>query len=389
MKIATNRIVAGIVSSVITFALFAARTGVHYSIANGLGTQSDQNSAMNNPDKFVWELFVAISKPANNGTNDALWETWVAEDDVFGDPNATPVWPGTTPQLQHKPKKLKAITQLKIALEEAQRQPRRQPKRKKGTRPLPQFIPPQTGSGEEVRMNKPTFDFIVANNLWYIEGQVSAFDNGAKIDFPTDSKEIKAIWQPITEEQKPRFHWQPNPLDGNKPYGLVALHVISKDLPNWTWATFEQMDNPNRCKILRCHDSFGITSNGEVSAALLAMFKNAGLGSDWQYYRLDGSQTDFTDAAGIPALLGDSITEDGFVSTSSCLTCHARSTIGPTAAGQKANRLAVFQSTSPLESYNGTPNPSWFFGDPTKPATRKYLQLDFLWSLRNAQHKTQ
>jgi hypothetical protein len=254
---------------------------------------------------------------------------------------------------------------------------------------MPQFLPPQVGSGEEVRMNKPTFDFIVANNLWHIEGQVVAFETGAKIDFPTDSKEIKAIWQPITEDQKSRFHWQPNPLDGNKPYGLVALHVISKDLPNWTWATFEQMDNPKRCKILGCRDSFGAASNDETSTALLAMFKEAGLGSEWQYYRLDGTQIDFTDATGIPTLLGNSITEDGFVPTSSCITCHARSTIGPTGAGQKANRLLVFKSTSPLESNNGTPSPIWYFGDPTKPATRKFLQLDFLWSLRNAKHKTQ
>ena len=355
---------------------------------SALRFQDDPNPAMNNPDKFAWELFVAISPPANNGTNDVLWETWAEEEDVFDNPNATPVWPGNAPRPASKPKRLNPITQRLVAIEEAKLRPRRL-KKKKGARVLPQFVPPQTGSGEEVRLNKPTFDFIVANNLWYIEGQVAAFNVGAKIDFPTDAKEIKAIWQPITEAQKPRFHWQPNPLDGNKPYGLVALHVISKDLPNWTWATFEQMDNPNRCKVLGCHDSFGVTSGGEVSSALLAMFRAAGLGPQWQYYRLDGAQTDFTDSTGIPTLLGNSITEDGFVATSSCMTCHARSTIGPTPAGQRANRLSVFDPNNPGQSNNGAPNPTWFYTDPTKPATRKYLQLDFLWSLRKAQHRTQ
>lgn len=391
MKSTVKLLESVILGSVIVITVVAVGSGARSTTASGTNRdlQSDVNPAMNNPDKFAWELFAAISKPASNGSNDVLWETWENEDDVFLNPNTTPVWTGAAPQPQSRPKRLKPITQLKIALEEGQRIRARQ-SRKKAKRVLPQFVPPQNGSGEEVRMNKPTFDFIVANNLWYIEGQTAAFSTGATIDFPTDSKEIKAVWQPISEEQKPRFHWQPNPLDGNKPYGLVALHVISKDLPNWTWATFEQMDNPLRCKALGCHDTFGTTSSDGVSPALLALFSDAGLGPEWQYYRLDGTQIDFTDATGIPTLLGNSITEDGFISTSSCLTCHARSTIGPTAAGQTANRLAVFQKSSPppLVSYNGSPIPTWYFSDPTKPASRKYLQLDFLWSLRNALHRT-
>ncbi len=41
------------------------------------------------------------------------------------------------------------------------------------------------------------------------------------------------------------------------PYALVAMHVISKMVPNWSWATFEQVNNPGRCDILGCVDSFG------------------------------------------------------------------------------------------------------------------------------------
>jgi hypothetical protein len=119
------------------------------------------------------------------------------------------------------------------------------------------------------------------------------------------------------------------------------------------------------------------------------MMQQGGLPPAWLNYRLDGAQIDFTDATGRPILLGNSITEDGFVATSSCITCHARSTIGPRIAGQaKANRLSVFKSTSPLISDNGAPDPTWYYVDPRKPATRKYLQLDFLWSLRNAKRRT-
>jgi len=244
-------------------------------------------------------------------------------------------------------------------------------------------------------LNKATFDFIVANNLWYLQGQEAAFQNNTKIDFPVESKEIKAIWQPISEADKQRFHWANNPLDGNKPYGLVALHVISKDLPNWTWATFEQVDNPERCLAKPCHDSFGVTPSGDVSPDLQSLFQAAGLGPEWQFYRLTGMQVDFLDASGQPTILGNSVIEKGFLLSSSCITCHSRSTIG---VGPGPNRLSVFQrppAAPPppippdrLISYNGMPDPTWFFTNPQDPATRKFLQLDFLWSLRNARRRT-
>ena len=83
-------------------------------------------------------------------------------------------------------------------------------------------------------MNRASFDFIVKNDLWYVEGQVAAFKRGTPVVFPIESKEVKAVWKAIAEGDKPRFHWATG-TDG-KTYGLVALHMITKDLPNWTWA---------------------------------------------------------------------------------------------------------------------------------------------------------
>jgi hypothetical protein len=293
---------------------------------------------------------------------------------------------------------------LVIANEELRRtrqlQQRDRLRRKKGERgPQVNFIPPQIGSGEEVRMNKATFDFIVANKLWYIQGQEAAFQNNTKIDFPVESKEVKAIWERISEADKARFHWANNPLDGNRPYGLVALHIISKDLPNWTWATFEQVDNPERCLARPCHDTFGITPSGDVSPELQSLFQAAGLGPEWQFYRLTGMQVDFVDASNQPTILGNSVIEKGFLLSSSCITCHSRSTIGPRINGQaRANRLSIFQPPPPMPpppippdrsiSYNGMPDPTWFFTNPQDPTTRKYLQLDFLWSLFRAKRRT-
>ena len=369
-------------------------------------TADDQHPALQNPDKFAWEMFVEINKPAQSGSSTSTWETWASDEDVFDNPNVTPVWPGSaTPTgfaITRQRKRLRPIRQLVIGNEELRstrrlQQRERLQRNKKDRGPQVNFIPPQIGSGEEVRMNKATFDFIVANNLWYIQGQETAFQNNTKIDFPVESKEVKAIWQPISEGDKERFHWAPNPADGNKPYGMVALHVISKDLPNWTWATFEQVDNPERCLARPCHDSFGVTASGDVSPELQGLFQAAGLGPEWQFYRLTGMQVDFVDASGQPTILGNSVIENPFRLSSSCITCHSRSTIGPR-IGAGANRLSVFQPRPPvppppippdrLISYNGMPDPTWFFTNPQDPTTRKYLQLDFLWSLRNARRRT-
>src|SRR5262249_57285550 len=60
----------------------------------------------------------------------------------------------------------------------------------------------------------------------------------------------------ITAADVPRaFHV--NTGNDGKQYALVAMHVISKLVPNWTWATFEHQLNPARCDILGCDDKFG------------------------------------------------------------------------------------------------------------------------------------
>jgi hypothetical protein len=345
--------------------------GGHEQADGGKAAAADPNPAVNQPDQFAWELFVSINAPADNGTNDVIWETWANQNDVYADPNKKPVWPGKAQQ----PKKLEPIFQRRL----------RNVFLQSGAResgivaahaPLPQI---QQGGGEEVRMNKATFDYIVDNNLWYREGQEAVFTSGGSLTFPIPAKEIKAVWKPIDEKDKPRFHWN---VDADKKlYGLIALHISSKDLPNWFWATWEQIDNPARCKVLGCHDSFGL-KDGKVSPALLDLFKQAKMGKEWEYYRLDGAQIDFTDSTGRPTLLGNSITESGFVQTSSCLTCHARSTIN--AAGEI---LPVFAPDG--QSYNGTPDPNWYYSTATNPPTRKFLQRDFVYSLLLAKPRSQ
>ncbi|MEI4573034.1 hypothetical protein WAC47_28395, partial [Klebsiella pneumoniae] len=85
------------------------------------------------------------------------------------------------------------------------------------------------------RHNKPTFDFIVQNNLYKRSGLKAAF--GKTLSFPVDSVEVKGNWVPVsgipqfthnkvTVAQVPQLY-HVNSADGVQ-YALVSMHVISK-----------------------------------------------------------------------------------------------------------------------------------------------------------------
>jgi hypothetical protein len=236
------------------------------------------------------------------------------------------------------------------------------------------------GGGSEVRINKPLFDYVVQNRLWYVEGQEEAFAKGARVDAPVSSKEIKAVWRVIDPSEKTRYHWHEL---GGQIFGLVALHLITKDIPAWTWATWEHVDNSSACKELPCRDAFGRSPSGAVSPELEALFVQKNLPRYWLNYRLVGTQVSYTDLIGRPVILGNSVIENGFVTESSCMTCHSRSTIGPPMAGTtRPNRLSVF----PAEF--GTPDSTWYINSATNPSTTKFMQLDFVWSFLRAKRRT-
>jgi hypothetical protein len=130
------------------------------------------------------------------------------------------------------------------------------------------------------------------------------------------------------------------------------MHISTKQLPNWLWATFEHQLNPGRCDTMGCYDEFGVAGGGTnieplptpqpgavqnqypacaKSPALAAMFSTAGLAAIWKNYCLKATQIDFLSTQnatiGLPVLDGDSvierITADVPIAQSSCITCHA------------------------------------------------------------------
>ena len=219
---------------------------------------------------------------------------------------------------------------------------------------------------------------------------------------------------------------------------LMAFHVSSKDIPNWVWTTFEHIAMPGRCDFIGCNDSYGYNSTDKLPAGtaknyiaphvksdglLMApatvfdkdklyptekinpgldrVFNDLGIGTTastnkdapsiadlgWRSYRLKGSQVGFTNSMGRKTLLGNSITEAGFMNGSSCITCHARA--GIHVEQNKANffRLSVFEKDLSDYGYalsaHGNPNPEWYYHD-DNTGTLDVLQTDFVWGFLNA-----
>jgi hypothetical protein len=316
---------------------------------------------------MAWQLFSEINRPGGNGTRDVTWETW-ADDSYQFPPAPNPLFPPTWPE----PRLTKTLRNESPTLELAMQ----------GTVHLPtadiHALVAATQPNEEVRRNKPTFDYILANHLWYAEGIAAFTKAGRDVQAPQGSIMVKARWKLISEADKPRYHWNlaVDPADNKvKPFGLIALHVTAKNFPNWLWATFEQVDNPDRGAVLGYHDSFGVdppNSNGKVSEALRELFSGSGLGSEWLNYRLDGTQVDFRDGSGQDTLLGNSEIEGQLgpaaMESSSCMSCHAR--IGASiATGAQTGAVAFVTGPPPLTLYYGP------------DGKKTNIQLDFIWGL--------
>lgn len=216
-------------------------------------------------------------------------------------------------------------------------------------------------------------------------------------------------------------------------YYLVAFHISSKDIPNWVWATFEHVNNPGRCDYTGCNDSFGYTSpdavgaeqyanftaphiitdglmiaspvfatgelyaGGERNDPLKTLFEDLGIGSEdqldeaqpdptssgWLSYRLKGTQFNFTDSMGRPTLLGNSITEGGFVATSSCMSCHARAAVNSQGGPPLGVFTAQLSELGYPQSAHGIPDPDWYYSSSNHPALTA-LQTDFVWGFLSA-----
>lgn len=365
-----------------------------------LAQSTDPDPAINNPDKASWELFALVTRSVPGINNSVVFETWASNEDTFqlkkfpgasGDPVCAPPPVAGAPASQQvvvTPVVSPKILNVSALEASAPREPGLEP----------HVLP---GGSQETRRNKATFDFIFCNKLNTRAGLRAAFAAGQPISFPIDSIEVKADWIPAGNLSASEFHI--NTASDNKRYALVSFHIISKQVPNWTWATFEHKDNVGRCDFIGCHDKFGAvvqdvrshdSPGGSYnpctkSPAVKKLFADAGLPAKWENYCLKGSQVDFVTATGVPILLGNSVTERRFVRTSSCITCHSRAAVdstgqGTTSAGFLSPPIPALCPSNPPQpcSPNGAPNPAWFWNNPGQPnQSMLALQTDFIWSI--------
>jgi hypothetical protein len=111
----------------------------------------------------------------------------------------------------------------------------------------------------EVRMNKVQYNFIRGDpsdpkTARYLRQNLPPAD-GAPLNFPFDSIEVKAAWRefrlPEEDLLDRYYHVEALLVDrqtrtyAKKTMGLVGLHIVHKtpSRPQWVWSTFEHVDN--------------------------------------------------------------------------------------------------------------------------------------------------
>jgi hypothetical protein len=248
---------------------------------------------------------------------------------------------------------------------------------------------------EEVRLNRSSLEFISANRLYSLSEQRKlAAEGKLEIEFPLNGKEVKAHWIRLDD---PADHTRYHTAIGSDGavYGLVAFHITTKDLPKWFWATWEHVDNETRWPnafptafagwSVRPRDQFACAGKPLDCEEIP---KGIGLeGTKWENYRLKATQVDWVTEFGEPTRVVNSKIEGGFVQNeSSCISCHALALIGdksgpmpfrifklPPIDGRLPNFIGVVAAADRVANT----------GTGTEESTN-FLQLDFVWSLRNA-----
>ncbi len=376
---------------------------------------ADPAAAAAQSDEYAWHLFVAINWPAdtrarapNRSTRfgadgPVVWETWADAEDIYLARGADPgPWrrgrpaPVVADRSRFETFSLKDLPNARHIVD---------------GRMVPLTDPIASAKRlTEIRMNRAAFEYLRARELYNVEGQLRAAAADG-VHFPSGAAEVKAKWRPIRADERARYHTlEVKMADGSlRLYGLTALHVVSKDLPNWFWATFEHVDNASLPDgegwQLPTRDRFAC---GASAADCNRAPNGIGLeGTVWQNYRLRGTMTNFVEGEDRPVLLANSELEAGMQNSSSCMTCHARSAIA--LVGGMPLRLPVFDTSgsaaggaadhaadgglAPRRGSYGLPSARWFDGPASAETAADasgrplFHSLDFVWSLSKAQSK--
>jgi hypothetical protein len=406
------------------------------------GRAEDARLAVVNPDEFAWQLFLFLNRQAQAGTagvadpakasirefdpdRAVVWETWALasglvsvsdnKSEVFKSPATQPVeWerldrgPGKVPLTPNLQGVFPALAAAAAA-------------RQRGVA-IPFVAPAGVPAGqEEVRMNRSTYDTVRGKRLYSVEGLEDAAAKAKTagqrmlVNFEPASKEVKAQWVKLSNcdatnpcADKERYHWRviEDPTTKAKQvWGLAALHVITKDLPNWFWADFGHIDceggvgacgeggaDPdNKLRDSTTNGPGGVGPSGSNGT------RKETLNSKWQFYRLRGSQISFVTSEGFPTILSNPVIEANF-QKSSCMSCHALATAAiHGTVPDTGTSMPHFMGVDFVRNIGSAPPPLPDVGAPacfkffakssgTCPDDRSsdqtlYFQTDFLWSI--------
>jgi hypothetical protein len=391
----------------------------------------DSNPAINNPDKFAWDHFIEINRPALEGrrgeadptktVGDAglrVWQTWKISSENGSEvflPKGQRPKPWDEPQAKSfdgKPRMFLSLPKMLTITSDVTGG------EASVAAALLKAAPTLSNGNQEARINQAGFEVIVREGLYSLDGQEKFRASGRTIDFPKETINVKATWREFTPEEirnrAPSRYYTAE--DGGRVWGLTGFHITTKDLINWFWATFEHVDNPtpeildrDRYTKLRYPRDANVSPSDHRLRDVPDPLKN----TVFQYYVLRGTQTNFVDVSGNPTVLANTQLEGGMQTRSSCISCHARATIGDRLSlppgtylypdgkisNDGSNRLTVNPGLviwqqdpqdpkSPLSALvigaMGSPRPEWFIDSAGRS---RYTQMDFLWGFIHAQRQ--
>ena len=350
------------------------------------------------PDRIVgsleetaWRLWVASTCPVNQSVYPyVVWENWIEQAQMY------PLNPANVLQI---PAALAPSTSASRSLQPSQLAIAKNPglltmvpgllgaaNQNCNTAQAPPQNQPKLIICEEARLNGSAQDYITGTAMWNRNGQKQIAASQGVIQFPSPSIEIKADWIELSTigfdcTNLPASLTQSvhvETINGNC-FAMVGLHLISKLVNQWIWATFEPQNlttNPFRCQVLGCSDSFGSVpartrgSFTTLTPRLQTLMNNAQLAPEWKNYRLDGVQIEFVHPDGKPTLLGNSIIEGENVGMNlkqaSCISCHSLSSV----KSDGTDGITLLTS-----------NP---VGEPEPLPSKDWIRRDFVWSLLEA-----
>jgi hypothetical protein len=314
-----------------------------------------------NSDAFIWRLFTQFTAPASRSSPSPVeFETWASDADIL---STNPHWPAPGEAMRFQSSVLAAVkspdfTRPGFSLRASTIDEPCKPPPGAAVGGFPTSGSPSPCIVEQVQRNRAQYDYIVNNKLNTQAGLAAAYAALFKVEMPVPSIAVKVDWITLPT----LIEWAPELKDvasvkklyytinvNSIEYALVAMHVSSRQNSNWVWGTFEHQMNPGRCDYIGCFDSFGSqipavspntrTVNTQYGTCpktqpLKALMLRANLSPVWENYCLKSTEVDFTAADGTPYVLGNSVIEgivgNGTVAASSCITCHAYASYGPT-----------------------------------------------------------